>query len=218
MKTEKERQWQDGLTLPQSSLPCRSSLLKYGKAWGELHFTAHSAKLSSAPLLHLTSICTMLTACPSVVLQGLYFLPCPTFIIPHIWCTLWTSCCRDSHTAAQPPFPNNIVASAPTSGPGTVFTETINYSWLSTISSMTVSLALQANHCNKLPAWSWFPSVGKCRLRCPRQHCSPGLPPHSPLDFTLLPHVLLIHHPFLHFALTSAPPAISIYPPQVMAI
>lgn len=92
--------------------------------------TVQSSAVPHSFIFTHTSICTMLTGCPSVVLQGLYFLPCPTFIIPHIWCTLWTSCYRASHTAAQPPFPNDIVDSAPTSGPGTVFTETINYSWL----------------------------------------------------------------------------------------
>lgn len=106
-----------GQGVPMTRWPCPAADLptlevlpaEYREAWGELRFTGHSAKFNGALLLHLDiyEVCMELydplfTACPSVVLWGLHFLPCPTFIPPCIQCMLWTSRYRGSPTAAQP--------------------------------------------------------------------------------------------------------------------
>lgn len=79
---------------------------------------------------------------------------------------------------------------------------------LSIISRMAELLALQENH------YSFFPAS----TQVPQEHSSPGLLIFLS-HFTRLLHVLIIHLPFLHFALiTSAPSALSFYPDLVVGV
>lgn len=94
---------------PGPELPTLEVLpAEYGKVQGELHFTAHRAKLNGAPLhLDIHEVCMdlydpLFTACPSVVFQGLCFLLCPTFIPPMMLHTLDLMLQGQPHSSTAP--------------------------------------------------------------------------------------------------------------------
>lgn len=132
MKVEKDCPWQGGLVLAQSSPHWRSFLLNMGRCKVSCIslLTVQSSTVPHSILTYMRSV----WICMILSLQHVpvwFFRDCVFSSAPHsshLWCcTLWTSCYRGSHTAAQPPFPNYSVAAAPTPDPGTVFTETINH-------------------------------------------------------------------------------------------
>lgn len=136
----RQRSVHNKVALPFGSAPCTGGPTCWmweGTRWA--CSTAVSAKLSVVPLLHLYTYKHLY----NLSLQHIPVWLCRDCIYfsPHIHHTLWSACSgpRVAGAALQQhgPFPLTTLAAVPTSGPGTVFPETLNHFWLFSAPSLS---------------------------------------------------------------------------------